>query len=45
VTMLLASNKKVMGKFGIPVTLKVIGWIATVVMLMASIGLLATLKN
>jgi Mn2+/Fe2+ NRAMP family transporter len=45
VTMLLASNRKVMGKFGIPVTLKIIGWIATAVMLLASIGLFATLKG
>ena len=45
VTMLLASNKKVMGKFGIPITLKVIGWTATIVMLLASIGLFATLKT
>jgi Mn2+/Fe2+ NRAMP family transporter len=45
VTMLLASSKKVMGKFDVPVTLKVIGWIATAVMLLASIGLFATMKN
>jgi len=43
VTMLLASNRKVMGQFVIPPGLRSIGWIATVVMALASVGLFATL--
>ena len=43
VTMLLASNRKVMGQFVIPLGLRSVGWIATVVMVLASVGLFATL--
>jgi NRAMP (natural resistance-associated macrophage protein)-like metal ion transporter len=43
VSMLMAVNPKVMGQFTLPLRLRVVGWIATVVMLMASIGLFATL--
>jgi Mn2+/Fe2+ NRAMP family transporter len=43
VTMLMAVHPKVMGQFTLPLTLRVLGWIATVVMLLASIGLFATL--
>ena len=43
VMMLMASNTKVMGeKFTLPTRLKIWGWIATTVMIAASIGLLAT---
>jgi NRAMP (natural resistance-associated macrophage protein)-like metal ion transporter len=45
VTMLLASSKKVMGQFCIPHFLKAIGWAATLLMLLASIGLFATLDS
>lgn len=44
VIMLMAANSKVMGQFTIPMWLRVTGWIATSVMLAASIGLFATLK-
>jgi NRAMP (natural resistance-associated macrophage protein)-like metal ion transporter len=43
VTMLMAVNPKVMGQFTLPLRLRVFGWIATLVMLAASIGLFATL--
>jgi NRAMP (natural resistance-associated macrophage protein)-like metal ion transporter len=43
VTMLMAVHPKVMGQFTLPLRLRVMGWIATVVMLLASIGLFATL--
>jgi Mn2+/Fe2+ NRAMP family transporter len=44
-TMFMSGSKKVMGKFTIPIALKVIGWLATILMLLASIGLFATLKE
>jgi Mn2+/Fe2+ NRAMP family transporter len=44
VIMFMAANSKVMGQFTIPLWLRVTGWIATIVMLAASIGLFATLK-
>jgi NRAMP (natural resistance-associated macrophage protein)-like metal ion transporter len=43
VTMRMAVNPKVMGRFTLPLRLRVVGWIATVVMMVASIGLFATL--
>jgi NRAMP (natural resistance-associated macrophage protein)-like metal ion transporter len=43
VTMLMSDNPKVMGQFTLPKLLKAVGWIATVVMLMASISLFATI--
>jgi NRAMP (natural resistance-associated macrophage protein)-like metal ion transporter len=43
VTMLMAVNPKVMGQFTLPRGLKAVGWIATLVMLAASIGLFASL--
>jgi NRAMP (natural resistance-associated macrophage protein)-like metal ion transporter len=43
VTMRLAVHPKVMGQFTLPLRLRVVGWIATVVMMVASIGLFATL--
>jgi Mn2+/Fe2+ NRAMP family transporter len=43
VTMLMAANPKVMGQFTLPRGLKAVGWIATLVMLAASMGLFATL--
>jgi NRAMP (natural resistance-associated macrophage protein)-like metal ion transporter len=43
VTMLMAVNPKVMGQFTLPRGLKAVGWIATLVMLAASVGLFATL--
>jgi len=42
VIMLMTSNRKVMGKFTLPIGLKIFGWIATATMFLASIGLLAT---
>ena len=43
VTMRMAMNRKVMGEFTLPPYLRVVGWIATAVMLAGSIGLFATL--
>jgi hypothetical protein len=43
VTMKMAMNRKVMGKFTLPPYLRIVGWIATAVMLAGSIGLFATL--
>jgi NRAMP (natural resistance-associated macrophage protein)-like metal ion transporter len=43
VTMLMSANPKAMGQFTLPPYLRVVGWIATLVMLAASIGLFATL--
>jgi NRAMP (natural resistance-associated macrophage protein)-like metal ion transporter len=43
VTLLMAVNPRVMGQFTLPLRLRVWGWIATVAMLVASIGLFATL--
>lgn len=38
--MLMASNRKVMGKFTLPLYLKLLGWAATFVMALAAIGML-----
>jgi NRAMP (natural resistance-associated macrophage protein)-like metal ion transporter len=43
VTMRMAVHPKVMGQFTLPLRLRVVGWIATLVMMAASIGLFATL--
>jgi Mn2+/Fe2+ NRAMP family transporter len=43
VTMLMAENRRVMGQFTLPRALRIVGWVATAVMLAASIGLFATL--
>ena len=40
--MLLASNRKVMGKLTLPVYLKVMGWAASAIMALAAIGMFAT---
>jgi Mn2+/Fe2+ NRAMP family transporter len=42
VIMLMTSNPRVMGKFVLPIGLKVFGWAATVTMFLASVGLLLT---
>jgi Mn2+/Fe2+ NRAMP family transporter len=44
VIMHMASSRKVMDKFAIPVYLRVVGWIATAVMLVVSVGVFATWK-
>lgn len=41
--MLLSTNSAVMGRFRLPALLNVIGWIATVVMLVAAVGMFALL--
>jgi Mn2+/Fe2+ NRAMP family transporter len=41
--MLLAQNPKVMGKFTLPLALRLAGWIATGVMALVSIGMLVTI--
>jgi Mn2+/Fe2+ NRAMP family transporter len=43
--MLLASNRKVLGKFVIPPYLVVLGWCATVVMFCVCAGVALTAKN
>jgi Mn2+/Fe2+ NRAMP family transporter len=43
VTMLMSANRKVMGRFTLPLGLRVLGWVATAVMSAAAIGLFATL--
>jgi NRAMP (natural resistance-associated macrophage protein)-like metal ion transporter len=42
--MILTQNVKVMGKFTLPLYLRIGGWIATAVMLIASLGMIATLR-
>jgi NRAMP (natural resistance-associated macrophage protein)-like metal ion transporter len=42
VTMRMAANRRVMGEFTLPPYLRLMGWIATAVMLAASIGLFST---
>ena len=41
-TMLLASRRKVMGKFTLPIYLKILGWLATGIMALAAVGMLLT---
>jgi NRAMP (natural resistance-associated macrophage protein)-like metal ion transporter len=43
--MLLTSRKKVMGQFTLPPYLRICGWIATAVMLAASLGMFLTLRR
>jgi len=43
--MLLTSRKKVMGAFTLPSYLRVFGWVATAVMLAASLGMFLTLRR
>ena len=43
--MILTRNRKVMGKFTLPLYLQIGGWIATAVMLIASLGMLVTLRQ
>ncbi|MDP4174208.1 MAG: divalent metal cation transporter [Bacteroidota bacterium] len=40
IMMLMSSNKKVMGEFTISRSLKIMGWISTIVMLLAALGLI-----
>jgi Mn2+/Fe2+ NRAMP family transporter len=39
---LLASRRKVMGKFTLPWYLKTLGWLATIIMAVAAAGMLLT---
>lgn len=43
--MLLTRRRKVMGEFTLPFYLEIIGWIATLVMLFASVGMFATIHR
>jgi NRAMP (natural resistance-associated macrophage protein)-like metal ion transporter len=43
--MLLARHPKVMGQFAVPPYLRILGWLTTAVMLLASIGMLATMRQ
>ena len=45
ILMLLASNPRVMGKFTLSAPLKVIGWFATIVMLLSSVGMFIAIKR
>ena len=38
--MLMASNRRVMGKFVLPIYLRILGWAATLIMALAAIGML-----
>jgi NRAMP (natural resistance-associated macrophage protein)-like metal ion transporter len=42
VTMRMASNRKVMGEFTLPPYMRIMGWVATAVMLAASVGLFSS---
>jgi Mn2+/Fe2+ NRAMP family transporter len=41
--MILTQNRKVMGRFTLPLYLRVGGWIATAIMLIAALGMFAAL--
>ena len=41
--MLLAGNSRVMGQFRLPAYLRIVGWLTTAVMLLTSIGVIATI--
>jgi NRAMP (natural resistance-associated macrophage protein)-like metal ion transporter len=43
--MLMACNRRVMGKFTLSMPLKLMGWLATGLMLVAALGMFATLKR
>jgi Mn2+/Fe2+ NRAMP family transporter len=45
VIMMMASNRKVMGKFVIPAYLRWVGWCATIVMLCVCLGVLLSWKT
>jgi Mn2+/Fe2+ NRAMP family transporter len=38
VVMLMAGNKQVMGRLTLPISMTIVGWVATFVMLAASVG-------
>ena len=40
--MLMASNRKVMGKFKLPLQLRILGWTATCIMALAALGIFLT---
>jgi hypothetical protein len=42
---LMTSNPKITGTLALPLPQKVFGWIATLVMLMVAVGMIATWKN
>ena len=44
VVMMLSANRKVMGEFGIPILLKIVGWIATAAMFLATVAMFVTLR-
>jgi Mn2+/Fe2+ NRAMP family transporter len=43
--MLMASNRKIMGKFTLPLYLQILGWTGTVVMALAAVGMLLPGQN
>jgi hypothetical protein len=43
--MLMASNRKVMGKLTLPLYLKILGWAATLMMALAAAGMLLPAGN
>jgi NRAMP (natural resistance-associated macrophage protein)-like metal ion transporter len=45
VVMMMTANRKVMGQFTLPLSLRCLGWFATIVMAAASIGLFVTLRR
>ena len=45
IMMLMTANPNVTGTLALPLPQKVIGWIATIVMLMVAAGMIATWKN
>jgi Mn2+/Fe2+ NRAMP family transporter len=44
-TMLVARNRKVMGQFTLPPSLQIAGWVSTAAMILASLGMFATLQR
>jgi len=44
VVMLLSTNRKVMGEFSIPIVLKIVGWLATAAMFLATVATFVTLR-
>jgi len=45
VLMLLSANRRVMGEFSIPILLKIIGWVATATMFLATVAMFVTLRR
>jgi Mn2+/Fe2+ NRAMP family transporter len=39
----MSSHRKLMGKFTVPVSLKIVGWLATAVMGAAAVGMFVTM--